>query len=145
MRKIKDDKKHSSPAIDSGFGIIEIVISMFLLALLAIAFLPMLITSLSSTAANATAATATQIVNQQLEQARASGSSCSAVKSFAAASVPAVAQPRGALQPHRALDLPVGDVCTSPYLRTVLLRVWVTGATGAPISEAPTLILLDAP
>ena len=54
----------------SGFGIIEIVISMFLLGLLATAFLPLLVQGLKQSAANATLATATQLANDQIELAR---------------------------------------------------------------------------
>jgi len=55
---------------DEGLGMIEIVVSMFMLALLAVAFLPVLITGLKSTASNAVAATATQLANQAIESAR---------------------------------------------------------------------------
>jgi type II secretory pathway pseudopilin PulG len=137
-----DDREETQ----AGFGMIEIVISMFLLGILAIAFLPVLITSMKASVVNTTVASAAQVVTQQLEQARATGSSCSAVKAFAAAVPAAVAQPRGALQPHLYLDLPAGDVCTAPYLRTVSLRVWVTApGSSTALAEATTLILLDAP
>ena len=67
---------------DQGFGLIEIVVSMFILALLAIAFAPVLITSLQTTSLNATRATATQLVNERAQLAQASGPSCSAVASL---------------------------------------------------------------
>lgn len=69
---------------EDGFGMIEIVVSMFMLALLAIAFLPVLIQGLRTTASNASFATATQLVNQSLELARASNfTSCAAIQAFA--------------------------------------------------------------
>ena len=55
---------------EKGFGMIEIVVSLFLLTLLTMSFIPLLITSQKSAGANTTIATATQIVNQQLEGAR---------------------------------------------------------------------------
>lgn len=55
---------------DRGFGIIEIIVSMFILGLLAAAFLPLLIQGLKLSAANATLATATQLANDQIELAR---------------------------------------------------------------------------
>ena len=55
---------------DRGIGIIEIVISMFILGLIATAFLPLLIQGLKQSAANATLATATQLANDQIELAR---------------------------------------------------------------------------
>jgi type II secretory pathway pseudopilin PulG len=143
---VTDPDSSPQTSAESGFGLIEVVISMLLIGLLAIAFLPLLITTMQATVLNSTVASATQVVTQQLEQARASGSSCSAVKAFAAAEPAPVDQPRGPLQPHLSLDLPASDVCQEPYLRTVALRVWVTeeGST-SPLAEATTLILLDAP
>ena len=131
---------------ESGFGVIEIVVSMFLLALLAVAFLPLLITSLQVTVTNARVATASQLVTKQLEQVGAAGSSCSAVKAFVAVNPAPVADPNGELQPRHSLDLPASDVCAAPYLRVVSLRVWVT-ATGSSdvLAEARTLVLLDVP
>ena len=131
---------------DSGFGVVEIIVSMFLLALLAVAFLPLLITSLQVTVTNARVATATQLVTRQLEQIGAAGSSCSAVKALVAVTPAPVADPNGELRPRHSLDLPAGDVCAAPFLRTVSLRVWVTqtGSTDV-LAEARTLVLLDVP
>ncbi|MCU1507715.1 MAG: type secretion system protein [Microbacteriaceae bacterium] len=135
-------------AADRGFGLIEIVVSMFLLGLLAIATLPLLIQSMAVASKNATIASATQVVEQQLEQLRASGSSCSAVKTLVAAT-PATVPERGvSLQPHLQLILPASppDVCQAPYLRTVPVRVWVTVAGSTTVlAEATKLVLLDTP
>ena len=64
---------------DSGFGLVEIVISMFMLAALAIAFVPVLIQGLKQSAANTTLATATQLVNERMQLAQSAGSTCSVV------------------------------------------------------------------
>ena len=131
---------------ESGFGVVEIVVSMFLLALLAVAFLPLLITSLQVTVTNARVATSTQLVTRQLEQIGAAGSSCSAVKALVAVMPAPVADANGELQPRHSLDLPVSDVCVAPYLRTVSLRVWVTETGSSDVlAEARTLVLLDVP
>ena len=65
----------SARSIDSGaeegFGLIEIIISMFLLAMLAVMLAPVLIQGLKQSASNATLASATQLANEQSEQARA--------------------------------------------------------------------------
>jgi len=136
----------ASASDENGFGLIEIVISMFLLAVLAIALLPVLVQAAQIASVNAVRASATQIVVQQLEQVGATGSSCSAVKAFASTAPQPVADARGALQPHLLLTVPPGDVCTEPFLRVVPLRIWVTpvGST-AELASANTLILLDAP
>lgn len=65
-------------ADDVGFGLIEIIVAMMLLAIIAIAILPTLIQGLKLSSANATFAAATGIVNGQLEDARSS-SSCAGV------------------------------------------------------------------
>lgn len=72
----------SAASADEGFGLIEIVVSMFMLALLAIAFAPLLIQSLRVSAENSTVATATQLVNDRMQIAQANGPSCSAVASL---------------------------------------------------------------
>lgn len=64
---------------DAGFGLIEVVVSMFLLALLAVAFAPVLISSIQVSAANTTAATATQLVNERMQIAQSLSPMCSSV------------------------------------------------------------------
>lgn len=132
---------------DGGFGIIEIIVSMFLLALLAVAMLPLLIQSMKVASRNSSIASATQVVGLQLEQLRVSGSSCSAVKLFVASAPAVVPGPAGNLQPHlEFIGLPAGDVCQVPYLRTVTVHVWVTAVGSTPtLSEASKLVLLDTP
>jgi Tfp pilus assembly protein PilV len=138
--------RHPNASDETGFGLVEIVISMFLVAVLALAFLPVLAQAAQIASVNAVRASATQIVVQQLEQVGALGSSCSAVKAFAATVPAPVADARGTLQPHLTLTVPAGDVCVEPYLRVVLLRVWVTRVgSSAELASTNTLILLDAP
>jgi type II secretory pathway pseudopilin PulG len=129
---------------EEGFGLIEIVVSMFLLGLLAIATLPLLIQSLTVTTTNSKIAFATQVVAQQLQRLKDSGSSCGAVKTLAAATPVPVTRAGGNLQPYLQLNLPAGDICMAPYLRTVSVRIWVTavGST-AVLAEAYKLVLLD--
>lgn len=56
---------------EDGLGLIEIVVSMFMLALLAMAFLPVLTQGLLASVENARLATATQAANASVEAARA--------------------------------------------------------------------------
>ena len=68
---------------DEGLGMIEIVVSMFMLALLAVAFLPVLLTGVQSTARNAVSATATQLANQAIESAKgATFGTCAALNTL---------------------------------------------------------------
>jgi prepilin-type N-terminal cleavage/methylation domain-containing protein len=59
---------HNEFTLDDGFGMIEVVISLFLLSILSFSFIPLLVNSIKSTGTNTTIATATQIVNQQIER-----------------------------------------------------------------------------
>ena len=140
---MNDDGSAGSTPSDAGFGMIEIVISMFLLGLLAIAFLPLLMTSMKTTVINSSIATATQLVNQQMDQARAAGATCALISTFGATAVMAgPPDERGmSYQPSRA----VGP-CPPSYPGTVTVKVSVSvvGATFAPV-RATTLILLKAP
>jgi prepilin-type N-terminal cleavage/methylation domain-containing protein len=80
---------------DEGFGLIEIVIAMFVLALLAISFLPILIQGLRFSAENAARATATQIVHDQIELAHSKSPSCASLQTLAGTSAADVTDPRG--------------------------------------------------
>lgn len=68
---------------EDGFGLVEMVVSMLILAALAVAFLPLLIQGLKQSAQNTTTATATQLVNQQIQLAQSKGPACAAVRSVA--------------------------------------------------------------
>ena len=142
--KSTDVTLERQPRDDRGFGLIEIVVSMFLLGLLAIATLPLLIQSMTVTTTNSKIAFATQVVAQQLQRLKDSGSSCGAVKTLAAATPAPVTRAGGNLQPYLQLNLPASDICAAPYLRTVNVHIWVTavGST-AVLAEAYKLVLLD--
>jgi type II secretory pathway pseudopilin PulG len=68
---------------DAGFGMVEIVVSMFMLALLAMAVLPLLIQGMTQSVANSTQATANQLVNDRMAVAQSSGPSCASVTGVA--------------------------------------------------------------
>jgi type II secretory pathway pseudopilin PulG len=68
---------------DGGFGLVEIVVSMFMLAILAMAVLPLLIQGMTQSVANSTQATANQLVNDRMAVAQAAGPSCPAVAAVA--------------------------------------------------------------
>ena len=129
---------------DSGFGLIEIVVSMFMLALLSISFLPILITAIKASATNATLATGTQLVNQQLELAASTAlatPNCAAMKSYAAAttaSIGTLTDRNGTVQqPRRELKVIASQTdslgCPLSYPGTVAVRIWVTPSTGSTV------------
>ncbi|TFB96787.1 hypothetical protein E3O42_16750 [Cryobacterium adonitolivorans] len=122
---------------------IEIVISMFLLALLAVAFLPLLVQGVKQSSANSTLAAATQLVNNEMELAR-SRLTCSSLTPTSYS----VADPRGVTLNVVRTGMAAGSCPTqtvppaSPtYPITVPMTVTVTRAdTGAVVSSARTII-----
>lgn len=130
-------------ALDDGFGVVEVVISMFLLSLLSVSFIPLLVNSIKSTGKNTTIATATQIVNQEIEGARAVRSptsttpSCLDITSFLNVTLASVTDPRGVTL------LPKWDTanCPASYPGVVRARVSVTRSGSMTIvAQAVTLI-----
>lgn len=126
---------------DAGLGLIEIIVSMFLLALVAMAFLPVLIQGMKASVSNATLATAGQLVSEQMDQARALPSTCEALSAFDDVAVATAIDARGTVfLPHRQVG-----ACPTAYPGLVAVRVWVTkdGASD-PISEADTLVYVSS-
>ena len=123
---------------ESGIGLIEIVVSMFLIALLAMAFLPLLIQSLKATTTNTSASIATQLVGQQLEQLRLVPTTCAAVTTFLATDPAAVTDDRGVVL---TIDRQLIGACPITYPGTVKVRVAVT-SNGSTLSEASTLVMV---
>lgn len=81
---------------DRGFGMSEVVVAMFMLALLAVAVLPLLIASAQLSTKNVTLATATQLMNEQMGAVRGLAATCSAISQFSNESLGLVAtDPRG--------------------------------------------------
>ena len=128
-----------SISTDEGIGMLEIVVSMFLIALLAISFLPLLMQSLKVSTQNTYTASATQLVAASMDKARViSPTTCTAVTAFAAVALPTVTDDRGVvLAQHRQL---VG-ACPTSYPGTVTVRAWVTEfGKPAVLAESSTLI-----
>lgn len=129
---------------ETGFGIIEIVVAMFLLALVALFFLPVLNQGMKVSASNSAMAAATQLVGDNIEQAHTQGSVCADIQRFAGATVDPSVGARGvSLQVHRS---PV--ICptsASAYPTTVTVFVSAT-QTGSPdvLASATTQVLVTA-
>ena len=143
----KSDSSSVAGAREDGFGVVEVVVSIFLLSLLSVSFIPLLVNSIKATGKNSTIATATQIVNQEIEGARAVRSptstmpSCLDVTNFLNVTIATVTDPRGVML------LPKWDPTTCPtsYPGVVRARVSVTQA-GSPnvVAQAVTLIYVAA-
>lgn len=123
-------------AHDDGFGLVEIVVSMLVLAILALAFLPVLITGIRQAAANATLATATQLVNEQIRIVQGAGTTC--------ANVTALAGTQDLTDDYGVQIRAVTTVAPCPTgTGTVAVGVTATRLdTGAQIAEAATLVFV---
>jgi type II secretory pathway pseudopilin PulG len=67
-------------AREQGFGMIEIVVSMFLFLILTMAFLPLLMQALQVSSINSSKALALQLASSQIEEVRASNGTCKGIK-----------------------------------------------------------------
>ncbi len=124
---------------NGGFGIIEIVVSMFLISLLAIAFLPMLVTALRVSASNTTLASATQIVASEMANIRAQGTACTSLQNYAASSLTVFDRESRELRPE--FDL---VECPTSYPAMLPVRVFVTdNSSGNVLAEATTKIFVN--
>jgi len=126
---------------EDGFGLVEIVVSMLLLAVIAAAFLPVLATTIVQSAKNVTLTTATQMVNDQLERGRNVAPTCSALTSFKNETILDIVDSRSVpLKTTRTLG-----TCPSTYPGTVALTATVTRTdTNKVVSVAKTLIYLES-
>jgi type II secretory pathway pseudopilin PulG len=124
-----------------GFGLVEVIVSLFLLGLMAIVILPVLVSTLRLSSSNVSLTTATQLVSEQMDDARGLAPTCAAIRAWAAQTTGlAVTDPRGTvLEAHRG----VPAICPSAYPATFKLDAWVTiqGSTKR-IADGQTLIRL---
>ncbi len=123
---------------DQGFGLIEIVVSMLILAALALAFLPLLITGLKTSAANSTLATATQLVAEKMQLAQSKGPVCANVA--AVAGTADLTDPRGVVL---RVTTTTGACTGSPTTLAVTTNV-VRLDTSATIATASTLVYVGS-
>lgn len=98
------ERNWGDQSCDDGVGLVEIVVAMFLLALVSIAFLPLLINSLQLSIRNATISTATQVLNGEVDALATVAPTCEGIKSFVASSGANVEDDRGVTyEPERQL------------------------------------------
>ena len=130
---------------DEGFGIVEIIVSMLMLAILAIVLAPVIIGGVQSTAKMSTIATATQLVNEGLETQRASvgAGGCPATEPPPVQTIDA----RGVALTKEVL-FPKLAACASTGLLDVTVRVSTVSKTtlfpaGKVLSTADTLVFIS--
>jgi len=125
---------------EGGFGLVEIVVSMFILGLLAVSFLPILIQGLKTSAANATIVTASQLSAEQLEYARVQSVTCDSVFHMNDSPTSTATDPRGVELVVTRSVAPC-PVSTFAYPTTVAFTVVVTRVdTGDVVASAKSLI-----
>ncbi len=137
---IVDDRK------DAGFGMVEIVIALFMLGVLAVAFLPLLIQGLQLSADNATRATATQILHDRLEFTRAQSTKCSEIAAaLNQVAVSPTQDPRGiSFQVTTAVATCPTAVTAFPGTIAVTVTVRRTDdLLGTPLAKATTLLYIE--
>ncbi|MCU1545957.1 MAG: hypothetical protein JWP30_1057 [Homoserinimonas sp.] len=122
-----------------GVGMVEIVVSMLVLAVLAMSFLPLLIQGIKVSASNATLVTATRIVHDEMEQVRTL-TTCASVTPTPTPS-PTVTDPRGV---QLAVKRTVGPCPVSfPGTRKVTVEV-SRGIPPKVLASATTLVFVES-
>lgn len=112
---------HSTLADQAGVSVVEIVMAMFILAVMSIGVLPLMMGSVQASAKNRDLVAATSLANAQLATLQAdfpnsAENSCNAVKAMAAT---AISDPSGS---GATATISVGD-CPADYPGTVTVKV----------------------
>jgi len=123
---------------DDGLGLVEIVVSMLILAALALAFLPLLIQGVKQSARSSTLATATQLVSERMALAQSQGPVCANVAALATTAD--LTDPRGVV----LRVVTTTGACTGSTT-TISVTTSVTRLdTSAVIAEASTLVYVGS-
>jgi prepilin-type N-terminal cleavage/methylation domain-containing protein len=80
---------------DEGFTLVEVVVSILVLALISLALLPLLIQGIKQSAQAAAIASAVQLANSQVDLARSQPTTCTGITATPAVSVSSTATYRG--------------------------------------------------
>lgn len=135
------DDARPAPA-DAGVGLIEIIISMFLISLLAIAFIPVMVSAIRASTLNSTVATATRLVSLAVDEARERGAAdCAGAQLLNAERDEVDAQ---GVTLRVTTTVPTVANCVDGTVITVVVEVVdVADASATPIADARTQIYLD--
>lgn len=120
---------------ESGFTLVEIVVSMVLLAVLAVTTLPLMIRTLDATSTSGSATTGTNRISQVIEQAR-TNPTCSNLSSLATTSTFTDGH-----QQNLTLAVTLPDGCTAGTAAKLVATVTTTTG-GAQLSTATTMIFV---
>jgi type II secretory pathway pseudopilin PulG len=122
---------------EAGFGLVEIVVSMLILALLSMALLPVLVQGMQQSVKNSTLATAVQLANDRIRAAQSQAPVC--VNVATAAGVKSLTDDHGVtLQATTTVGTcPTGTGTVS--VSTTVVRT----DSGAVLTSASTLVLVS--
>lgn len=126
---------------DAGIGLIEIIISMFLISLLAIAFIPVLVSALRASELNSTAATANRLVAQAIDDARTRGAADCAGAQLLNAQTETVDAQGVTLRVVTTVPA-VANCVDGSAMRVTVVAFDAADVTQTPIADARTLIYL---
>ena len=132
----------SSGNRELGLGIVEIMVSMMLIALLAIAILPVLVQGMRNSSSNATLATASQFAGQEINSVRALSADCATVSSFDDGPVMVKADARGVQLQIRRLVGACPAAADYPGVVSVSVEVTRVGVPTPALARATTLVLV---
>ncbi|MHA6693294.1 type IV pilus modification PilV family protein [Homoserinimonas sp. A520] len=131
-----------TPRSDAGFGLIEIIVSIFLLGLLSISALPLLITAMKASQVTTTVTTAIQLVSQDIDRVRALAlPTCAQVQALGGTGAD-VAGPAGVTyRPSITVE-----TCPAAFPGVVRVTAKVTNAvSGAALASAVTNVMVESP
>ena len=127
---------------ESGIGLLEIMISMMLLALLSIAILPVLVQGIRNSSSNARVATASQFAGQEFESVRALSPDCATVSTFDDGPPRVTADASGVQLSIRRLVGACPAAADYPGVVSVSVDVTRVGAPTPVLARATTLVLV---
>ncbi len=131
---------------DGGFSIVELIIAMFLLAVLALALLPLLVGATRTSSVNKSLVASTTFANAQLAPIRAAFSNDSTTSSCANLGTYAKTGTVDTSGSGLQADVLVG-ACPAAYPGTVTVsvKVYRTATPGTVLALVPTKILVAGP
>lgn len=136
----------ADPGADNGLGLIEIIVSMFLISLLAIAFIPVMVSAIRASTLNSTVATATRLVSQAVNEVREAAREgrapdCASAQLLNAQDDEVDAQ---GVTLRVTTTVPALSSCVDNSVITItVVVVDLADATATPIADARTQIFLD--
>jgi prepilin-type N-terminal cleavage/methylation domain-containing protein len=125
---------------EAGFSLVEIVVSMFILAVLSLSLLPLLVQGVKLAAVNSTQASANRVVYDRIEQARAT-ESCAAVLSQTGSTTTSLDSRGNSFVITGTAGV---SACPTAYPAVIKLTVSVAKATqpAKSLASASTLVLV---